>query len=78
MAEQLTVEVLKVTNESTLLNNIYYSTDAETWEMNRLRKSYRAVTTLSFDVPKSNVNQAVRTAITVTSNAERRVVYLIN
>ncbi|SMS02108.1 MG2 domain protein [Vibrio mangrovi] len=62
-AGQLTVEVLQVDEPATLLNRLYYDEDASPWALGRLRKSYRAVTTLSFDVPKAAVNQDVRTAI---------------
>lgn len=64
-AEQVSVEVLQVTDPSRLLHEMYYQENVSPWGLNRMRKSYQSVTTLNFELPRSAVNQDVQTAITL-------------
>ncbi|MBF9003588.1 alpha-2-macroglobulin family protein [Vibrio nitrifigilis] len=62
-ATQLSVEVLKVEQLPSILDKFYYNQNISTWHLQHLRKNYRTVTTLSYDLPKASVNQDVSTAI---------------
>ncbi len=60
---QLSVEVMSVDKPQAFLKRNYYDKAADTWDLQRLRKNYQAVTSLSFDVPKSPINSDYLTAI---------------
>ncbi|MBD1558455.1 hypothetical protein HC752_16085 [Vibrio sp. S9_S30] len=55
--EQVSVEILKVSDPARFLNASHYSTSPDRWTLNRLTKSTQPITELSFDIEKTHTNQ---------------------
>ncbi|PKF77771.1 hypothetical protein CW749_19735 [Vibrio sp. vnigr-6D03] len=55
--EQVSVEILKVSDPARFLNASHYSASPDRWALNRLTKSTQPITELSFDIEKAKTNQ---------------------
>ncbi|CCN81694.1 putative Large extracellular alpha-helical protein [Vibrio nigripulchritudo SFn27] len=61
--EQVSVEVLKVSNPAAFLNTSHYSSQPDRWALNRLTSSTAPITVLNFDIPAGKANQSQYTEL---------------
>ncbi|MUK94624.1 hypothetical protein GNP80_19600 [Aliivibrio fischeri] len=68
--EQVSVEVLKVTDPALLLNSTHYSESPGRWELRELTKATSPVTHLSFDIVKTEKNTSQYTELLLPKSLE--------
>jgi hypothetical protein len=66
----LSVEVLQVLSPEILINKFYYNHKVSAYDLDKNKKYFKSITTLSFELPKSKKNAAINTSIQLPSKLE--------